>query len=28
VPGITVTSEPYDWTFDEEGYMEDFRPAE
>ena len=28
VPGITITSEPYDWTFDEEGYMEDFHVEE
>ena len=24
LPGITITSEPFDWVFDEEGYMEDF----
>ena len=28
VPGITVTSEPFEWTFDEEGYMEDLASAE
>lgn len=28
MPGISITSEPYDWTFDREGYMEDLFTGE